>query len=328
MSSTNGTQPVMPNNIIQASHSELVLFLVLNMWPSHIGLPFLLAIVVFSKRVQRHATFINLLVVFMIVGISSSILAYAGKTTGPEPSKLLCLFQASLLYGMPAITSLAAFFLVFQMFIVIRSAFYGRVYMERDHNMRRWLMICTPYVAWMVSMLVTAVVGAARPQYISRNRRFFYCSVKNDSLTNVIVIVAAAIILATLVLEVWTVVLFYKRWLSSQKGNHHMLSTLELNLPIRILSFGLYLAIALSMSLLSISSPQSPIPDLIIASAATVVILIFGTQPDILGVLCFWKTQAPQPPPKDEAISVRPSLEEKGHQSLHPGPAMNVQYEP
>ncbi|KAK7470996.1 hypothetical protein VKT23_002409 [Stygiomarasmius scandens] len=312
MSSTNSTGPIMPSNIIEASHSELVLFLVLNMWPSHFGLPLLLAIVIFSSRVQRHATFINLLVVFMIVGISSSLLVYAGKTTGPEPSKPLCLFQASLLYGMPAITSLAAFSLVLQMFMVIRSAFYGKTYLEREHNVRRWMMIAIPYVAWMAFMLVTAAVGAASPQYISRSRRFFYCSVKNDTLTNILGIVAAVVILATLVLEVWTVVLFYKRWFGSHKHSHNMLSSLELNLPIRILAFGLYLAIAMSLSILSISAPSSPIPDLIIASAATVVILIFGTQPDILRVLCFQKAKESQPDKNVINVDL-PVEEEKGH---------------
>ncbi|KIK65632.1 hypothetical protein GYMLUDRAFT_240138 [Collybiopsis luxurians FD-317 M1] len=287
--STLSATPTM--NIVHGTHAELIVFLVLNMWPSHFGLPVLLAAVLFSNRVQRHPTFINLLIVFMIVGISSSLLAYAGRTTGPEPSYALCLIQASLLYGMPAITSLAAFFLVLQMFLVIRAAFYKQNYREQDHVVRLWMMIILPYAAWVLFIVATVFVGAVNPSKVSRDRRFFYCSVKSDGLTDTLTLFSAVVLFATLVLEVWTIVLFYKRWTSIQRGSSGAFSRAELNLPLRILSFGIYLLVAMSLSLLSVSSPESPVPDLMIASAATVLIFIFGTQPDILRALCFWKKE-------------------------------------
>ncbi|KAG7096668.1 hypothetical protein E1B28_004082 [Marasmius oreades] len=234
------------------------------------------------------------MLVFIIVGISSSVLLYAGKHEGPEPSKLLCLLQASLLYGVPAISSMAALMLVLQMFLVIRESFYGRTYMERDHVFRSWIMVMAPYVAWLISVVATAAVGSASPGNVSRNRRFFYCSVKSDPLTDTITTVAAFILFATITFEAATVVLFYKRWVQVQQGSSS--KAIDLNLPIRILSFGLYLVIAMSMSLLSIKTPQSPAPDLIIASASMVVVLIFGTQRDILRALCFWRTQDRQDP--------------------------------
>lgn len=291
-------------NIIQGTHPELVTFLVLNMWPSHLGLPLLLAVTLLSKRVHRHATFHNLCVVFIFIGLSSSILVYAGAVTGPEPPPILCLFQASLLYGMPALSSTAVFVLVLQMFLVIRSNFYG---FELTHSkFRLWVMIVVPYITWMAFILATASVGTLHPDKISRNRRFFYCSVKSDVLTNIITLTAAVVLLATLICEVWTLVLFYKRWkcLAYQDSNRR---PLDLNMPVRVLAFGLYVMIAMSLSLLSITSPSSPIPDLVIASAATVVILIFGTQLDILRVLCFWKRPSPDP------IRV-----EKGHITIVP----------
>jgi hypothetical protein len=283
------TESAMPMNIVHGTHAELVLFLVLNMWPSHFGLPILLSTVLFSKRVQRHPTFINLVIVFIIVGISSSFLAYAGKTSGPEPSHTLCLVQASLLYGMPGIASIAAFSLVLQMFIVIRAAFYKQEYREQDHVVRLWMMIIAPYAAWIVFIVATALVGSTDLTKVSRDRRFFYCSVDSNNLTDTLTIFAAIVLFATLVFEVWTIVLFYRRWTSLERGSSGMFTAAELNLPLRILAFGIYLGIALSLSLLSIKSPESPIPDLTIASAATVLIVIFGTQRDVLRALCFWK---------------------------------------
>lgn len=64
-----GVPTPLPVNIVRATHGQLVAFLVLNVWPSHFGLPLLLAIVVFSKRIHRHTTFINLCLAFIIVGM-------------------------------------------------------------------------------------------------------------------------------------------------------------------------------------------------------------------------------------------------------------------
>ncbi|KAJ3761016.1 hypothetical protein EV360DRAFT_38704 [Lentinula raphanica] len=282
------------DNIVHGTHAELVLFLVLNIWPSHFGIPILLAILLFSRRVQRHPTFINLLVVFMIVGISGIVTmltahsVYAGEASGPEPSNALCLTQASLLYGMPGIASTAVFTLVFQMFTTIRAAFHNQSYRENEHVLRVWMMIIVPYAIWIVFIIATVLVGINDSANVSRDRRFFYCSVKSEGLTDTLTMFAAIVLFATFILEAWTIVLFYKRWAHTTKGSASF-TACELNLSMRIFGFGIYVLIAMSLSLLSMSSPESPVPDLIIASAATVVILIFGTQRDFRRAMCFWR---------------------------------------
>jgi len=281
-----------PINIVRGTHGQLVAFLVLNIWPSHLGLPLLLAVVLLSRKIQRHITFINLCVAFIIIGISSSLLLYAGKIEGPEPPKMLCLMQASLLYGMPALSSTSALILVLQMFFVIRSHYHGQEYLDRNHAIRLWAMLISPYVSFLFWIVTTAVIGASHPERLSRNRRFFYCSVDFLPLTNTLTIFSAVVLFATLVFEAWTVVILVKQW-NVQKGST-MRRSLELSLPIRILAFGFYITIALSLSLLSIKTPQSPVPDLAIASAATVVTLIFGTQTDILRALRFWRNSPPE----------------------------------
>jgi len=280
-------------NIVRGTHSQLIAFLVLNIWPSHFGIPVLLAIVFFSKKIQRHATFINLSFTFIIAGISSSLLAYAGKTTGPEPSPVLCLLQASLLYGYPPMTSVAAFALVLQMFLVIRALYYGEEFLESDHVIRTWAMLISPYVAFFVGVLSTAVVGAADPRQVSRNRRFFYCSVRSLPLTNTITIFAAMFLFATLFIEGWLIVMLYKRWRALRSKGIDMKGTLDLSMPLRVLAYGFYSTIALSLSLISIKAPENPAPDLIIASASSFFLLIFATQRDILHIFAFWRRERP-----------------------------------
>jgi len=236
-----------------------------------------------SKKVHRHPTFINLCVGFIIIGIASCLLFYAGQTTGPEPSKELCLFQASILYGYPSFASLLGLMLVLQMFLVVRASARKEV-TEGPHTLRLWAMLGAPYLALLISIVATVVVGVAHPESVSRSRRFFYCSVESTMLSGTVAAVGAVFLFATVVFEIWTLVILFKNYKVKQ-------GALELNLPIRVMAFGLYVIIAMSLSLLSVTSPDSPIPDLVIASAATVIILIFGTQRDILRALCFWRKE-------------------------------------
>ncbi|KAF7331774.1 hypothetical protein MKEN_00057300 [Mycena kentingensis (nom. inval.)] len=269
-------------NIVHGTNGQLVLFLFLNIWPSHIGLPVLLATILFNKRVNRHPTFISLCAGFILIGVASCLLLYAGATTGPEPTKELCLLQASILYVRLSalVASLLALMLVLQMFLVVRASS-RKQEAQGPQTLRLWAMLGTPYVALLLTIVVSVVVGVNHPEKVSRSRRFFYCSIEENWLSGTIAAVGAAFLLATVVFEIWTLVIIYK--------NYKLKGALDLNLPLRVMAFGLYVVIAISLSLLSVSSPSSPIPDLVIASAATVIILIFGTQRDILRALCFWR---------------------------------------
>jgi len=300
MSSTTGDIRL-PVNIVRGTHGQLVAFLVFNIWPSHFGIPLLLSIVLFSKNVKRHPTFINLCVAFIIIGISSTLLLYAGRITGPEPSKILCLLQASLLYGMPPLASTAAFVLVLQMFLMIRTSFLEGEYLDRDHTLRVWAMLTSPYIAFFISVLATAIIGSQRPSYVSRNRRFFYCSLESAPLTSAITIYAAILLFATLVTIVATIRIIYYRLKATRSQGSRIQRTIDLSLPLRIITFGIYITVAMSLSLLSISTPSSPVPDLVIASAATIMLLIFGSQRDILFALFPWvlKKKPPRPISKD-----------------------------
>ncbi|KAJ7638496.1 hypothetical protein FB45DRAFT_903048 [Roridomyces roridus] len=280
----------MPVNIINGTQSQLVLFLVLNMWPSHFGLPVLLAIILLSKRIKRHPTFINLCVGFIIIGVSSSLLVYAGRTTGPQPSKMLCLFQASILYGYPAFASLLAMMLVLQMFLTVRAAIM-RTPTQGPQTVRTWAMIIAPYVALAICILATAVVGAENPDIVTRDRRFFYCSIDSDPLSGTIAVFGAVFCLVTVVLEVMTLTMIYKLWKAGKQPGAKAVVSIELSLPLRVMAFGMFVFVAMGLSLLSVKAPESPVPDLVIAFAATIVILIFGTQPDILRALCFWRRE-------------------------------------
>lgn len=275
--------------VVHANHATLVAWLVLNVWPSHLALPLLLLTITLSKSIQRHATFINMLVVWIIVGISSSILLYTGDTVGPEPSKMICLLQASLLYTVPAMASLSAFALVFEVFFLMWSAYHERD-PHRHGAFRKWILVVIPYIGLGSFATATAFVGSMNPSSVSRDRRFFYCSVESELLTNSITVFSALVLIVTLWLEAWIGWMLYKHWRTvRQKGVNKPPGALSLSLVCRVVAFGIYVFLGISLSLLSIQAPVSPVPDMALATMGSAVVLIFGSQRDILRGLCFWR---------------------------------------
>jgi hypothetical protein len=296
----------MLHNIVNGTPGELTAYIILNFIPAHFGLPVLVALILFSKQVQRHPTFLNLLLAFIVTGTSSCILLYTGYLYGPEPPKGLCLFQASMLYGVPPLCSMTAFFLVFQMWSMIRATFAGDTSATRAESpVKLWAMLVAPYVGFTIAALVTAIYGTSHPNQVSRNRRYFYCSLKASIISNGVSIVTICFLLATLFFGAWTVVILYKRYMGLRRQGISLNSSFELNLPSRVLAFAMYTTLATSLCLLSIWAPASSVPDLAIATAASFVLLIFGTQMDIINALCFWRSAKPVALSKTSAMDLK-----------------------
>jgi len=289
---TSTTSPT-PYNIVHGTYPQLVAYLILNIWASHLGIPVLLTAIVCCRKIKRHPTFINLCIIFIIEGISSALLLYAGRIRGPEPNQILCLLQASLLYGYPPMASVGVFVLVLQMFLVLQASHHGLPYKEGSHVVRLWLMLIAPWITFFATLLTTAALGSHFPNKVSRNRRFFYCSLENNAWTNSLTVFSAIFLFLTIVYEGWLLYMIYKRWTVLQSKGQ-TLSAIDFSLPLRIVGFGMYLTLALSLSLLSIKAPHSPVPDLTIATASSVFVLIFGTQRDILDALLIWRAREPK----------------------------------
>ncbi|KAG6813929.1 hypothetical protein H0H92_005778 [Tricholoma furcatifolium] len=111
-----------------------------------------------------------------------------------------------------------------------------------------------------------------REAYLDVNRSLE--SYRTDSLT----VFAAIFLFATVFVEGWLSIILYKRYAIIKSKGFNVWEELDYSMPIRVIAYGLYSTIALSLSLLSIKAPNSPVPDLMIATAATVMLFIFATQ--------------------------------------------------
>ncbi|KAH8118481.1 hypothetical protein DFH11DRAFT_675552 [Phellopilus nigrolimitatus] len=305
----NKTVEAGAQQVVEANQAARIAWLVLNIWPSHLGLPLLIATILLTRNIRRHATFINMCITWMIVGFSSTLLLYAGFQTGPEPPRLLCLIQSSLLYGQPGMTSMSAFALVFQVFYVVRAA--SREKDPEYHQTRRkWVLLIIPYIAFITFVGLTAYVGATNPGLVSRKRRFFYCSVHHTLLTNSITIFSFSVLLITIGLELWIAYTIYKHWRVMRANDLH--AGTDLNLIIRTAAFGILVFLGISLSALSFKAPHSAVPDMALATTGSAVVLIFGTQRDVLHAWMFWRRndgdfQKVQRPDVSSGDSLKPS---------------------
>jgi hypothetical protein len=127
-----------------ASQAVWDAFFVLWMGPSHVGLPLLVATVLFARpRVERHPAFINMCVTEIIAGVFMSLLCvwflrlmcdhlltsfvyrlytHHADVNGPQPGLALCQFQAAVLAGANTMTSFSLLGLVYQVFHSIKAA--------------------------------------------------------------------------------------------------------------------------------------------------------------------------------------------------------------
>ncbi|OCB87475.1 hypothetical protein A7U60_g5380 [Sanghuangporus baumii] len=243
--------------VVQGNSATLIAWLVLNIWSSHLGLPFLIITISIAKNIRRHATFINLCVTWIIVGLSSSLL-----------------------------TSVSAFALVFQVFHVMRAAFQERD-PESHETLRKWTLLVSPYVAFVVFATWTAFVGLNNPELVTRRRRFFYCSVKDSGLTDSITAFSLGVLLVTS--PVWILYIILSHWRTIRSSGLGRSVGTDLSLICRTAAFTLWIILGMSLSALSMKAPRSAVPDMALATMGSAVLLVFGTQRDILRTWMFWK---------------------------------------
>jgi len=250
----------------------------------HIFLPILVGVFTFLSK--RHPTLINLCRVWIFIGICSCLLLYTNTQTGPEPSYGLCLTQASLLYGSMPMSTVVCLALVYHVWTTVYVSKIDPEVAAPWHRLRLIMLLVIPWIIFAIWATGAAWIGYHDPFRISRHRRFFYCSLDYGPFSTAMSIFCTLTLLVTLGFGVSIGRTVWRNWRAVRKG----LSTgeIDMSLAIRVTCFMFYVCIGLIMSLISIKAPKSPIPDLYFASVGFVIVLIFGTQKNILISLGLW----------------------------------------
>ncbi|KAF8317359.1 hypothetical protein DL93DRAFT_2154268 [Clavulina sp. PMI_390] len=246
-----------------------------------IGMPILLLTLSLSS-LKRLKTHYNLLLTWTVSAIISNMLFFAGRAfpSQPEPSYELCLLQSSMIYGVPVLLAAAALALIYETRMVIT----GKAGAMKS-KMRSTLLLGAPWVAWLVVSITSLFVGQFASTELGRERRFFYCSFKNNALTDPIGIVTGLIVM----LATWyTFQVGYRMYHSWQKMKDMVQNPEAAEnavgsayVILRITLFGVDLSLALFLAFISLFMPETPLPDILAASMPFTVFLIFGTQQDV-----------------------------------------------
>ncbi|KAJ6508751.1 hypothetical protein C8R45DRAFT_815792 [Mycena sanguinolenta] len=246
-------------------------------------LPILVATFLFSKRAKRHPTLINVCMTWILSGIFSLLLFYAGQDRGLEPEKALCIAQASLLYGIIPMWATAVFVLLWNMILVVHNptASVGRFKMS--------LMLSAPYIVQIGFSTTALIKSVNEPKLVTRSLRFFYCAVKWHRLAMVTTLftslVGTAITIA-MSTSFYLAVLLYRNWDGLRHAGRP--SHVHGHLLLRVFIFGGYIVFGFVANIILMVAPHNLSPDMYAATIGTVIFLVFGTQADVLRTWCFW----------------------------------------
>ncbi|KAK0221624.1 hypothetical protein IW262DRAFT_1375273 [Armillaria fumosa] len=265
--------------------------LLLNIWiyPNLISntilLPLLVATFLFSTRATRHPTLINLCMTWIFSGIFSLLLFYTRKyeLKSPEPPKVLCIVQASLISGITPMWSVAVLVFVYHM---VATTIEGWAF-PGGSTVRMVVMLSAPYVALCSFSIAALAISVSRPTLVTLHHRKLYCSLNHLPLYTAMGWFTFAACVAIIAFETYLAVFMYRNYRGMRQARHS--TGLHLALLLRVLIFGLYILFGIAASFVFMYTQHTFIGDMYLATMGTIVFLVFGSQADVLRVWCFWR---------------------------------------
>ncbi|KAK0187840.1 hypothetical protein F5146DRAFT_730680 [Armillaria mellea] len=283
--------------------------LLLDIWiyPNFISntifLPLLVATFLFSTRATRHPTLINLCMTWIFSGIFSLLLFYAGKyeVNSPDPPTLLCTVQASLMYGITPMWSVAVLVFVYHM---VATTIEGWAF-PGGSTFRMVVMLSAPYIAQLSFTIAALAISVSHPRLVSLSHRRLYCSLNHLLLYSAMGWFTFAVCVTIIAFETYLAVFMYRNYRGMRLARHS--TGLHLALLLRVLIFGLYILFGIVASVVFVYTQHTFIADMYLATMGTVVLLVFGSQADVLRVWCFWRRDDLRKKPAQICPSHEPS---------------------
>lgn len=271
-----------------------------NLVANTVLLPILVITFIFSKRAKRHPTLINLCITWILSGVYSLLLFYAGQYRPDDPlSQPLCIAQTSLLYGITPMWSVAVSAMLVHTVVIVNDAKLSRLQMV--------LMLMSPYIAHLAFSIPTLVLSIQHPNKVTRQRRFLYCALQNDPLSNTMEGFTALVCLLITGLEVHLAIVLYRRWRGMKRAG--LAGSFDFALFIRVLVFGVYIFFGMIVNFIVIFDEHSLAPDTYAATIGAVIVLVFGTQADVFRAWCFWRKDRQSTPAISIHLSPTPSYD-------------------
>jgi len=257
-----------------------------------IGCLILLLTVVLSRKIQRHATWINLCLAWTLSGISFSLL-FIGRQLKDDPNHSLCLTQAALIYASPLLTSSATLALAIHLLFSLHSSLYSMPENERFHRIRSIVLVIFPYLAYVAVFFWAIATGVQHPKAVKRLPSGLLCGLSNKIPTpeRFSAAFVAATTIVTVSIEGVIITEMCRNWRAYKGKNKDGVAMI-----IRVLCFSLCSAISAAVTLVYLRKPSNiAVYRMVPALNPLAFFIIFATQKDIFDTWMFWRPQRPQP---------------------------------
>ncbi|KZT35485.1 hypothetical protein SISSUDRAFT_1051367 [Sistotremastrum suecicum HHB10207 ss-3] len=257
---------------------------------AQIGIPLLLSTMAFIK-IRRVPAFYNFIFIIWIGTPVYALLFYAGQSETDTVRPKLCAAQAILKHGVDPAAVSALCLLSVESWRLAN----GETVDSRWSAPRLILTLAIPYAHFVAYLIVTTVLVIADPHNAYRGADSFYCTVANTTFGLIQSVELNALVLVTLIFEVKTGLLYWKRRKTVEKYKPNPETNLNRSTFIRLTVFTLWQFIGLLGNSVSFGSNWYHIAGMryamyiIAASIPLVVFLVFSTQKDIMLKWCFWK---------------------------------------
>ncbi|KAI0657385.1 hypothetical protein C8Q70DRAFT_1055907 [Cubamyces menziesii] len=265
------------------ARTDLIVWYIFEIGGNQALLPFLVATFLFSRKLVRHPTMINVCCTCILSGIISSLLLYSQQHSGPEPNKTLCTVQATLIAPVPPMTSTAVLALVYYTWSTFRPFKRAPFWVTpKQSRVVTVALLAAPYVAHLCFAVVALHAALENPTRVTRGRRFFYCSVQFRPYTISLCVYTAVVCLIATILEVHLIVMLSRH--RKALRNAGLRSGIDTQLLIRVGIFVAYVVCGLLVEVINVFGIRTVVPDMFAASVGMAFFLVFSTQPDVLRV--------------------------------------------
>ncbi|PBK99574.1 hypothetical protein ARMGADRAFT_509945 [Armillaria gallica] len=233
-----------------------------------VGFLLIVLTAVLSRHVQRHFTWLSFCISWIMSCISYTLLVFTGTNGSNGVPFALCVTQAGLIYGAPALTSCTTFSLAFYMYTHVKASLGGK-----SLDVDTFWLILGPYLIGLGFFLGVLVSGIRQPSRVYKAQN--YCEVASHFPTKASALVVALATTGVVIISVFVSVQLYR---NRRRLGH---DALHVTAAIRVILFGIVGFLGF-VAVYAFTSNRGPEFGIILALVPNFGVVIFSSQADIL----------------------------------------------
>jgi hypothetical protein len=241
--------------------------------------------VIFSSKVQRHPTWINLNFSGILTCFVFAFLLTTGQLYETNPEPKICMFQAS---GVNAVIPL----FTGTMLALVLQLWFNAVF-DSNSTPRRQLvsvrdrdviLIVIPYIVPLIEFFATLGYALRNPHSVVLTDSGMFCGSTNPILGKISVIYSTIIMVPTLIIQGFLLFYIYRT-----RGRNSHSGPVQVATVIRFGVFLIFVVVSVILSVKSLIRPGSTVVANMVELLAPVsFVFIFGLQGDFLRAWMFW----------------------------------------